>query len=264
VDPKYNGCQPTTGSVAYSPGMCPENMVAVTASLNGSVYTERCCQKGFSLPVTDCHSYIATTTNVLLAPRITTTDSYTVFSNIGAIHPPFDVLWKSADLTAFPSDEAARRQAVIASLASSHATNTTSITTGATSLTTHTTSTTAAATQAPSDRTDMSTDVKIGIGVGVTVASLIISLFIAAWLVNIMRRRRLAPRGGAQELDADYTAIWKRFMGSDWRAEMANDQVPAELDGSNGESQRTEISDQERTRTMEESDPCFVIHPPTY
>jgi hypothetical protein len=249
-DRKYEECQPKTSPVVYSPAMCPENMMAATAALNGSVYTDRCCEKGFSLDGDGCYSFVTRTTNVLMAPIISTSDVYTTISSVIARHTMFDVFWKSADLTVFPSAEAARLRGVMASLAGSQ-TATASISAAPTQTPSDRTEIIAAPPQAPLGRTDMSTEVKIRIGVGVTVVSLIIMLFVSAWIVKFMRRRRLAPRGGAKELDSDYTSIWKRFMGSAWRAEMANDPLPAELDVSEHETQPAEESNQRENQEAE-------------
>ncbi|KAI1860941.1 uncharacterized protein JN550_011096 [Neoarthrinium moseri] len=218
-DRLYKSCLPTATASAretvFSPGICPSLMAPVTNMAYDRQYTEVCCQSGFTWDFRGCASQVMSTTRVLVAPNITTTDIHIRVSNVVALHPASTVYWQHPDLSLFPTDVASRLREVEASL-------------GPVSTPTPTPSTLPRSGEASDG---LGWNAIIGIGVATTVVLLIVIVFTSAWAWKVKKRRSRAPRPGISELGSGHPGIWKRFLGGQWRAELTNQGQVAELEG---------------------------------
>ncbi|KAF3026522.1 hypothetical protein E8E14_013658 [Neopestalotiopsis sp. 37M] len=218
LDPEFTGCQASGINYTFSPGICHQLMEIVTRSFDGTLFTDICCQSGFSWDPRGCSSSVSRKIRVFPADGTTLdTTTHTVVSNVFAIHGATTVLWGASDLSSFPADVASNRSAVIFSATR--------------------TEQTPLITPPPysprkSTGSGLSLPARIGIGVGVAVGVVLILIMISAWLCKVRRRRRRLPapaRHGAKELDGAQP-IWKRLFGREWRAELPRDEKAAELD----------------------------------
>ncbi|KAI1869389.1 hypothetical protein JX265_006479 [Neoarthrinium moseri] len=223
LDPSNARCE-VAGATSYSPGMCPGHMTSVTVSVNGDEYVDICCESGFSWDRTGCLSIFTEARSILLAPEITTADTWSQIVGGLASHTPMLAAWHTTDLGLFPSDVQAQRRAFIAG---STATSTPTATfTGArqtsNSITDPAPPSTSGDVRGAASEQSLSPAAKIGIGVGAAISGIAVLAYVSACLWKRRQRWRL-PHQRAEELDSNNTTTWKLWLGHAWRAESGGD-----------------------------------------
>ncbi|KAI3325844.1 hypothetical protein HD806DRAFT_552255 [Xylariaceae sp. AK1471] len=256
-DRLYRSCQPDPEAYQnyYSPGACPYLMnIAAVSSItpssapNGTsaalllakdqahvwildTNKRGLFNSGFVWDFNRCYSIVSTTTTVLIAKYVITTDAFIAVSQIHAWHDPIMAIWQTTDLSLFPS-EVGRQKASIAKYGLD------AFSTSSVALTPTESS------KPPSTQAQTSTERALSTGaiVGIVLAVLSFVCFSIALVCLYRRRRRRRDR--PSELDAVGTGIRKSWLGNAWRAELSSPAPTSQIP--DNEANRLEYTEPQR------------------